>query len=390
MAAGVDERVASENLEAMREANELLAVDRGDQRVYYPDPVTSYLAYTGPPTEQSDEQGSAATEARDAIYDWHSPDDLESVDELLTYHHAGRLVASSRLPRGRHAFDHDWDVLVVLDTCRVDAMQAVADRLPGATDSGVTSVLSPGSQTAEWLCHTFTTDRASTLETTGYVSGNGWTKAVFEDGLRPDDDVWFEGADLPTEWDVIDESALGAHVNAWQRDRGTYSQDVPWAPHPAPRTVTDHAIALSRERSDLDRLVVHYKQPHAPYTIAAEREGRNELTQAERAPFDFLQAGGNPDVVWDAYLTDLQATVDEIASLCRNVEGTVVVTADHGEAFGEFDDYGHRPAMLHPQVKFVPWVAVHGVDVGTRDGDLSAYRETDRDVDTQLEALGYR
>jgi len=387
-AAGVDRATARSRLQELVEAGELLSVEAGGDRLFYPDPVTSYLEHVGGARPESDERlADRAQSVRATLADWVDPATLATVEDLLRYHHAGRLVASSRLPAGVDVLSADWDVLVVLDTCRVDALRGAVDRLDGPAAADVASRVSRGSQTAEWLCQTFA--GADGLDDLGYVSGNGWTKAVFEEGLRPDDDHWFDGLDLPTEWDVPDADAFGELVHAWQRDRGEYSTDVPWAPHPAPRTVTDHAVALGRERPDLERLVVHYKQPHAPYTVAAEREGRAELTRAERAPFDFLQAGGHRDAVWNAYRTDLAAALDEVAALCRNVEGTVAVTADHGEAFGEFGEFGHRPAMLHPEVKRVPWVTLSATDERARDGDLAAYQASGRDVDEQLEALGY-
>ena len=60
------------------------------------------------------------------------------------------------------------------------------------------------------------------------------------------------------------------------------------------------------------------------------------------------------------------------------------------EAFGEDGEYGHRPAMLHSQVRQVPWVTVSASAEHTRDGDLSAYTRAEREVREQLDALGYR
>jgi hypothetical protein len=387
--AGVEFHRARQRLDELVAADELVAFDRGDERFYYPDPVQATLDATGGPPAGPDERATVAS-VRDRLAEWERALTVTSLDGFLRYHHAARLVTCSALDRGTDVFERDWDVLVVLDTCRTDALRAATDRLDGVTDEDVTEQLSLGSQTAEWLCATFTTDRREEAARTGYVSGNGWTKGVFEDSLRPDDDTWFRDLSLPASWDVLDGDDFGALVHAWQRDRGEYSREVPWEPHPTPETVTDHAIALTRDRTDLDRFVVHYKQPHAPYTIQAEREGRTDLTQAEGAPFDYLAADGDRETVWEAYLTDLRAAIDGVAALRRNVDGTIAITADHGEAFGEHGEYGHRPAMLHPEVRQVPWVTVEGTDEGTREGDLSAYTEADRSVEDQLDALGYR
>jgi hypothetical protein len=388
-AAGTDLASTVQRLEQLLGEDELVALDLEGQRRYYPDPIQSYLDATGgEPTDATER--AALQSVQEAITEWERSIAVQSVEGFMRYHHATRLVASSLLGRGFDIFDADWDVLAVLDTCRVDALRAVVDRLDGVDSEDVAAKLSVGSQTAEWLCRTFTADHSDAIGQTGYVSGNGWVKGVFEDGLRPDDDAWFRELSLPTAWDVVDGDALGTLVHAWRRDRHEYSRDVPWAPHPNPGVVTDHAIALGRERADLDQLVVHYKQPHAPYTIAAEREGRTDLNQIERAPFDHLAAGGDREDVWEAYLTDLRAAVDGVETLRQNVDGTIAITADHGEAFGEHGEYGHRPAMLHPEVRQVPWVTVEATDEGTREGNLSAYEPADRDVSEQLDALGYR
>jgi len=42
------------------------------------------------------------------------------------------------------------------------------------------------------------------------------------------------------------------------------------------------------------------------------------------------------------------------------------------------------------EVRRMPWLTVEGTDEGTREGDLPEYERTERSVDDQLEALGYR
>jgi hypothetical protein len=373
--------------EMVEERSAMSFGDRSDA-VYYPDPIARYLRVVGDAIGPVDEDRLRSI--RRDVADWWDVSSVTSTDELDRYCRAARLVASSRLPAGQHVYDADWDVLVVLDTCRVDALRAVADEFDLLDQRAIESRTSPGSQTAEWLSQTFTTDRAEQISTTGYVSGNGWVTAVFEEGLRPDDDLDFDATGIPTRWDVVDADRFAAVVDAWREGPGEYSLDTPWDPHPSPQTVTDHAIGLARQR-DLDRLVVHYKQPHAPYTERARREGRTELKLPEASPRGFLESGGDPEVVWDCYLADLRAALESVEVLCRNVDGRVAITADHGEAFGERGGVGHQPAMLNPHVKRVPWTTVTGTDEKTREGDLRAGESgaNARDVGNQLRALGY-
>lgn len=393
--ANVGQSAAETHVQYLAADDKLVTVTRDEELLYYPHPLTTYFNRLEELIETCETCSLPALAAtrdtiREAINAWWEPSAIESPAELKEYERGVRLVASSRAPVGFHPYDADWDVLVVLDTCRIDALRAVAGRIDGLEPTDVTVRLSRGSNTAEWLCQTFTRYRLDEIARTGYVAGNGYVKGVFQNGLRPDDDFWYDGLTPPTTWKVVDDEAFDVLVNAWRQDRSEYSRDVPWAPHPSPRTVTDHAIALHRERPDLKRLIVHYKQPHFPYTVSARINGRTELAEFERTPFDFLADGGQFEAVWNAYLADLRAAVDEICALRENVDGLIAITADHGEAFDGQQTYGHRPTMLHPTVRRVPWATVSATDKRTRKGDLSTYRTIDRDVGEHLEALGYR
>lgn len=360
--------------------------------IYYPDPVRAYLDRLEEFIEPHDVSMPAIDKdaIREDITHWKNPSNIESIEDVYEYRMGSQLILGSRTPVGFQPYEHDWDVLVILDACRFDALRSIVERIDGVEQMGVAPCLSLGSQTAEWLCHMFTTDHLDEIGRTGYVAGNGWVKGIFNDGLRPEDVSLNDGRMPPTSWSVVDGKAFGAIVHAWRQDKHEYSDSVPWGPHPSPRTVTDHAIALARDRPDLKRLIVHYKQPHFPYTISAKSDGRTELEEFERAPFEYLASGGQTKTVWNAYLTDLRAAADEISILCRNIDGTIAITADHGENFDGERHYLHRPTMLHPKVKRVPWATISATDKLTHKGDLSSYHTVDRKVEEQLKALGYR
>jgi len=56
-------------------------------------------------------------------------------------------------PWGTNVFDRDWDALIILDACRVDALREVEDEYDFLTvDDSITSV---GSTSFEWMNHTF-------------------------------------------------------------------------------------------------------------------------------------------------------------------------------------------------------------------------------------------
>jgi arylsulfatase A-like enzyme len=104
---------------------------------------------------------------------------------------------------------------------------------------------------------------------------------------------------------------------------------------------TDRAIAWTRGRTPPWMLWVHYYDPHEPYRIPDPAPpgltprraylGEVELTDREIARF------------FDA----LGPTLDETA---------IVVTADHGEAFGEHGVFFHSTDLFDEQIRVPMWV----------------------------------
>lgn len=75
-------------------------------------------------------------------------------DQLRELCKTGLLACTSRYPIGRNVYERDWDLLVVLDTCRVDALREVSPEYDFIGE--VDAVWSVGSATAEWTANTFT------------------------------------------------------------------------------------------------------------------------------------------------------------------------------------------------------------------------------------------
>ena len=300
------------------------------------------------------------------------------------------LTLSTRVRFATPAFEREWDLLVVLDTCRTDALAAVADEYDFLDDRD--SVRSPGSTSGEWVAHTFDRAYADEISRTAYVTANPHSNAVLRDRLLPPQYVPAP-ATWP-DWDPVAPDEVGLLDEVWADARDDRLGVVP------PATVTDRAIAAGRE-ADLDRLVVHYMQPHAPY-IADVVDGEDPLSEACAEPFEALRRGEvDREEMWDSYLDNLRLAVDEVESLLENVDAErVVITADHGEAFGEWGFYEHPVGCPLPAVKRVPWVETTATDRGTRSptpaASESAASESvasdpaERDVDEQLRDLGYR
>ena len=76
-------------------------------------------------------------------------------------------AVTSRRPFGKNIYEKDWHVLLVLDACRVDTLQEVADEYEFIEN--VESVWSVGSQSAEWMANTFRSDWYDEIEATTYI-----------------------------------------------------------------------------------------------------------------------------------------------------------------------------------------------------------------------------
>jgi len=295
-------------------------------------------------------------------------------------HNGFFFSVTSRRPFGTNVFDRDWDLLVVLDACRVDAMREVAPEFD-FIDS-VDSIWSVGSASHEWLCKTFTTDHLDTIRETAFVSTNPHVPRTFREGEFPPGT--YSIPLMLADWKVVhgDEFLTLRHIHR-------HDYEDCFASIPAD-LVTDHAIQVGRAH-DFGRMVVHYFQPHRPYISAAHAEDR-PVTDLEDHPWDALRAKtATKQEVWELYLENLRYALRSVERLLDNVDAdTVAITADHGDLFGEFGLYGHPEGFVHPNLKKVPWVVTNATDTHENDPSVDVQRqELEVDVEGRLRDLGY-
>lgn len=282
-------------------------------------------------------------------------------------------AATSRFHPGMNIYEEDWDVLIVLDTCRVDALQFVADEY-GFIEN-IDSIISVGSTSAEWIANTFTQDYSDEIASTGYVSANAFAKRVIEERkLPPGTSMSFE------DYQTVQAEGFQYLEQVWELNPGhPYGYTMPGC-------TTDRAISVGRNH-DFNRYIIHYTPPHSPY-IANALNGRR-LADHESDPFSALRDGTDFETVWDAYLDNLRLGLDNVELLLKNLDADrVVITADHGEAFGDFGIYNHGTGIVHPHVIRVPWVTTSARDTESYSPSLSAPNQ-DESTKERLRDLGY-
>jgi hypothetical protein len=294
---------------------------------------------------------------------------------------------SSRLP-GVNVYELDWDLLIILDSCRTDALHQVAhqDEYSFLDSSGVEAVTSVGSATPEWVTATFRNNHKSEIKHTVYISGNAWPHRILAEGV--DITEYYDYAWGPTNWDPVNPGTIGKHIPAWKYSSRSDNNQ----PQTDASTVRDLTIQAGR-KGGYDRTIAHFVEPHYPYPAAARRQGKE--SDAHRSPLTYLAREGDEEAVWTAYLEELRYGLDNVATLLRNFDAkNVIITADHGDAFGEWwwtglKSYGHPPAGLHPKVRRVPLVRTTAIDEGTYEPE-NIDRINDVTAEKNLQYLGYK
>ena len=311
--------------------------------------------------------------------DGHSP--RWAVVRALYYLYLGGWhTVASRVPVGTNVYEREWDVLVVLDACRVDALRAVSDEYEFLDDVG--SIWSVGSTSHEWVANTFVEERLPEIHRTAYVTGNGYLYRTAVTGGYPP-----SGGSAPfgwPRWSVADVDDFALVDDVWRDARVEEIRTVP------PHHVTDRGIAAAREH-DPDRLVLHYMQPHSPYIADAVEDREIHPERVEHPePLGAMRRGElDPGVAWERYLDNLRLVLDEVELLLSNVDADrVAISADHGELFGEWGAYGHPDGLPVPAVRKVPWARTSATDTGTHAPEVER-GDPETSVEEHLRGLGY-
>jgi hypothetical protein len=275
----------------------------------------------------------------------------------------------------------DWDYLIVLDAARYDTFERIYEEY---LDGELTKVRSPGSATPEWATRTFTGEHELT-----YLSANPFINSL---GIPLNELKW--GASSGYEWTATEhiDTIVDLWQDAWDEELGAV----------APGSVTEAARDHLDEGYD-GRLVVHYLQPHAPFI----QEGTGRKMKRIKAGFDDvpetgnasepdpetlmgrfrrwiepklgdselaqrlgmlveldagsagdLMRGGIEETLREYYEDNLRLALAEVEELVAELDGEVVVTADHGEAFGEQGVWEHHIETYIPPLVEVPWLRV--------------------------------
>lgn len=243
--------------------------------------------------------------------------------------------------------EKSWDCIFLLDACRYDVFEKIyGDYLDGELQK----VKSPGSATKCWAMKTF---EDGYFQDVVYISGNPFVNSEFPIGAL----------DLREKFDkIIDVWNFG-----WNSELGT----VP------PEAVIEAGRGIGKKK------ILHFLQPHAPYPGKVKGISLTSITSPKPSSFvahlQTLTGRRFSDLIWKTllklgakylilkdgiksvlkgYKENLQLVLKEISKHLDKFKGKLIVTSDHGEAFGEDGIYEHPPNQSCPVLREVPWLEI--------------------------------
>lgn len=277
---------------------------------------------------------------------------------------------------GVDIINEDWDYLIILDACRYDDFEKVH---PKYLEGELHKRNSRGSATTEWLLRNF----KDYYEDVIYISANPNCSDYHRHGFKGTDhfykveNVWKYG---------------------WNEDIDTV----------LPNTVTEAALKLRNAYPD-KKMIIHYIQPHGPWIgktkVLLDKVGDPTLVVVDgRWKVDIkawrLAEEGRLDIklLRQATLDNLELVLEEVQKLIGKLDGKIVVTSDHGEAFGEKFVFGHSSGIYTKELTEIPWFLVNNGKKIKSNKEVENHRTgksnkpTGEDNDKlvqRLRALGY-
>lgn len=114
---------------------------------------------------------------------------MTSVLKMDSRRGGGILPQKNRSIDSVNIFERDWDVLIILDACRLNLMRKVAPEY-GYIDT-IDSVNSIGTATHQWMPATFESASPELLAETAYITANPFSnKFLSETTFAVLDKVW--------------------------------------------------------------------------------------------------------------------------------------------------------------------------------------------------------
>jgi len=137
-------------------------------------------------------------------------------------------------------------------------------------------------------------------------------------------------------------------------------------------------------------------QPHFPSIPSNFNRGmdlKNDARFADGNIWSLLSTGQiSIEEAYQSYLENLRFVSNEVGLVIQNLDAEkIVITADHGNSFGEWGCFAHGPDR-GGAVRKVPWVVTSASDnqTHTPSADISDEQKHHTSVEQKLKNLGYK
>jgi len=254
-------------------------------------------------------------------------------------------------------FNEEWDKLIILDACRYDFFKEEYEKrkMKGKLEMRI----SRGSHTISFLLENFKKDY---YEDIVYITANPHVDIYVKNKFFKVISVWKDG---------------------WNEKYSTV----------LPETMYQYSIDAQLKYPE-KKLIIHFMQPHCPYIgyklnynnykifHNALLKNKNIIIKNRYRDKPFALFGMDIHAMLEKkahikiYKKNLRLTLPYVEKLIDTLSGKIIITADHGEAFGEFIHplipirfYGHKERVRIPALLNVPWLIIEEEekDLGKRE-----------------------
>jgi len=219
----------------------------------------------------------------------------------------------------------DWDYLIILDACRADYFEE-CNKIQGKYERAI----SPASETLSWLIKTFP----------HFYNVTFYSSNPFVNSKTP-----IRGYDARKHFArIIDVWDFG-----WDDNLSTIPpQEVYWIASMAkPKSIIwfiqPHLPAIGKIKLIPKWSKEVFKKGWGGDTVIIQQVQRGEIA---------------PEKVREAYKENLIYVLKWVKRLIDNLQGKIIITADHGEFLGEKGLWLHSGHIRHPVLNQVPWLEV--------------------------------
>ncbi|SDG38258.1 hypothetical protein [Halorientalis regularis] len=286
---------------------------------------------------------------------------------------------ADRFGEGFDVMSADWDNLIILDGCRYDVFEAEND-----LDGDLSPIVSQGGHSEEFMRKTFD---GRQFHDTVYITANPYIE-------KQSDDIFFT---IRTTYDESDQSGKMR----------------------LPEDVAELALNTFDEFDD-KRYIVHFMQPNNPYVGPKAAELRARVTESEDVIFTEMESPSASDLpksgrivqhlrralkrgyitrdeMLDVYRENLGIVLDHAREVMSELGGKTVITADHGDMFGErlpplyLREYSHWRHTYADELRNVPWLVVESEQRRsvTAEEPIEYENMATSHLEGHLEAMGY-